>query len=212
MLKTQIVLTNSIDESEKLKSLASFGETTFDKHYMSALELAEYLLQLSGIIYKEKFITNDELAAMMWEEMTDIDYFSLFTYKDVIDFLSIIQKLRYLIVSDEEQTIKTKLPKKEFSEKNNAIIKGYDLLNKTKKTHHLVDEVDIVRLALGKIKPQPNIEFKRFEKSHLKPLEIALLNKAAGKEVLEEPINSEPKKISIKRYTKAFGQIGRAHV
>ena len=65
MLKSTIVLTNSIDESEKIKSLGSFNVSTFDLRYMSALELAEYLLQLSGISYKEEFVKNDLIAAAL---------------------------------------------------------------------------------------------------------------------------------------------------
>lgn len=206
MLKTTIVLTNSIDESEKLKSLASFGETTFDLRYMSALELAEYLLQLSGISYKEKFITNDELAAMIWNEMTQISYFKLFTYKDTIDFISTIQKLRLLIKDNEEETIKNNLLLDKFAEKNKAIIDAYLLLNKYKTTNHMYDEIDIIRFALANIKSQENIEFIRYEKSHLRPLEIALLNKAAGKEVPEKAINENDKGFKVARYTKAFGQ------
>ena len=74
MLKSVIVLTNSIDESEKIKSLASFNVSTFDLRYMSALELAEYLLQLSGISYKEIFIKNDELAALIYKQIKAISY------------------------------------------------------------------------------------------------------------------------------------------
>ena len=84
MLKSVIVLTNSIDESEKIKSLASFNVSTFDLRYMSALELAEYLLQLSGISYKETFIKNDELAALIYKQIKAISYFELFTYNDVL--------------------------------------------------------------------------------------------------------------------------------
>ena len=78
MLKSVIVLTNSIDESENIKSLASFNESTFDLRYMSALELAEYLLQLSGISYKQTFIKNDELAALIYKQIKAITYFELF--------------------------------------------------------------------------------------------------------------------------------------
>ena len=206
MLKSTIVLSNSIDESEKIKSLASFNESTFDLRYMSALELAEYLLQLSGISYKETFIKNDELAARIYLGVKDISYFNLFTYNDVLGLVSTLEDLRYQIVDKEDETFFEQLPTDKFQAKNSALKNAYELLKKCLKENNLIDEVGIVRLALENIKPQKDIEFKIFEKNHLRPLELALLYKAAGKEVKPLPINEKSKKLKIERYTKAFGQ------
>lgn len=206
MLKSVIVLTNSIDESEKIKSLASFNVSTFDLRYMSALELAEYLLQLSGISYKETFIKNDELAALIYKQIKAISYFELFTYNDVLQLVSTLEDLRYQIVDNEAETFFSKLPTDKFVAKNAALKNAYEIIINSLKENNYIDEVGIVRLALNQIKPQTDIEFVRYEKSHLRPLELALLNKAAGKEVLETKINEEPKKLIINRYTKAFGQ------
>ena len=207
MLKTQIVLTNSIDESEKLKSLASFGETTFDKHYMSALELAEYLLQLSGIIYPQKFIQNDELAACLLNYLKDnFDYFKLFTYNDSLQLINTLQDLRYLIEDDETNAIVNKLPNDKFVVKNEAVKKAYLCICDFLKANNLIDEVGVIRFALENIVEQPDINFIRYELSHLKPLELALLNKAAGHVVEETKINEPAKKLTISSYTKAFGQ------
>ena len=206
MLKSTIVLSNSIDESEKIKSLASFNVSTFDLRYMSALELAEYLLQLSGISYKETFIKNDELAARIYLGVKDIPYFNLFTYNDVLRLVSTLEDLRYQIVDKEDETFFEQLPTDKFQAKNSALKNAYELLKKCLKENNLIDEVGIVRLALENIKPQKDIEFKIFEKNHLRPLELALLNKAADKEVKPLPINEELKKLKIERYTKAFGQ------
>ena len=206
MLKSTIVLTNSIDESEKIKSLASFNVSTFDLRYMSALELAEYLLQLSGISYKETFIKNDELAALIYKQIKDITYFELFTFNDVLGLVDTLEDLRYQIIDDEAKTIFAKLPTDKFAAKNSALKKAYEIITKALEGNNYIDEVGIVRLALKEIKPQSDIEFRRYEKSHLRPLELALLNKAAGIEVSETKINEETKPLAIKRYTKAFGQ------
>ena len=206
MLKSVIVLTNSIDESEKIKSLSSFNVATFDLRYISALELAEYLLQLSGISYKEQFVKNDLIAAAIYEKVRSIDYFSLFTYNDVLNLVSTLEDLRYQIIDNEQETIFAKLPTDKFVAKNNAVKQAYETLVNYLEENNYIDEVGIIRLALEKIKPKEDIEFKVYEKSHLRPLEIALLNKAAGKEIKETPINEEDKKLEIKSYTKAFGQ------
>ena len=206
MLNSTIVLTNSIDESEKIKSLGSFNVSTFDLRYMSALELAEYLLQLSGISYKEEFVKNDLIAAALYTKVREIPYFGLFTYNDVLQLVSTLEDLRYQIVENEAETIFAKLPTDKFVAKNSAVKQAYELLVKYLEDNHLIDEVGIIRLALEKIKPIEGIDFVIYEKSHLRPLELALLNKAAGKVVKEKPINEEKKDLIIKSYTKAFGQ------
>ena len=206
MLKSTIVLTNSIDESEKIKSLSSFNEATFDLRYMSALELAEYLLQLSGISYKEQFVKNDLIAAALYKQVRAIKYFELFTYSDVLNLVSTLEDLRYQIVSDEQNDIFTKLPTDKFVAKNSAVKEAYKLLSQYLSDNNYIDEVGIIRLALAKIKPVDDIEFIRYEYSHLRPLELALLNKAAGEEILETKINVENRPLVIKSYTKAFGQ------
>ena len=206
MLKSVIVLTNAIDESEKIKSLSSFNVSTFDLRYMSALELAEYLLQLSGISYKEQFVKNDLIAAALYKKVREIDYFNLFTYNDVLQLVSTLEDLRYQIVDSEAETIFAKLPTDKFVAKNSAVKQAYELLTKYLEENNYIDEVGIIRLALSKIKPIEDIEFIRYEKSHLRPLELALLNKAAGREVKETKINEDDKPLVIKTYTKAFGQ------
>ena len=206
MLKSVIVLTNAIDESEKIKSLSSFNVSTFDLRYMSALELAEYLLQLSGISYKEQFVKNDLIAAALYKKVRKIDYFNLFTYNDVLQLVSALEDLRYQIVDSEAETIFAKLPTDKFVAKNSAVKQAYELLTKYLEENNYIDEVGVIRLALSKIKPIEDIEFIRYEKSHLRPLELALLNKAAGREVKETKINEDDKPLVIKTYTKAFGQ------
>ena len=206
MLKSVIVLTNSIDESEKIKSLASFNVSTFDLRYMSALELAEYLLQLSGISYKQTFVRNDLLGAMIYTKIKEIPYFSLFTYNDISLLLSTLEDVRYRIVDNEYNEFLNKLPIDKFVTKNEAIKEAYKLITNYLNDNNYIDEVGVVRFALANAKPQPNIEFVRYEKSHLRPLELALLNKAAGKEVSESSVGDSSKNTFIETYTKAFGQ------
>ena len=212
MLNSTIVLTNSIDESEKIKSLGSFNVSTFDLRYMSALELAEYLLQLSGISYKEEFVKNDLIAAALYTKVREIPYFGLFTYNDVLQLVSTLEDLRYQIVENEAETIFAKLPTDKFVAKNSAVKQAYELLVKYLEDNHLIDEVGIIRLALEKIKPIEGIDFVIYEKSHLRPLELALLNKAAGKVVKETPINEENKDLKIKSYTLPSTRLHRGRV
>ena len=120
-MKTKIVLTNNISESEKLKSLAGFNHSCFDVRFMSPLELAEYLLQLSGIDYERTFIKNDLLSAMMYEIVRKQEYFSKFSYNDILGLIETIQDVRYYILDNEEENFLNRLPMDQFQKKNNAI-------------------------------------------------------------------------------------------
>ena len=204
MLKTTIVLSNNIDESEKLKSLASFKEVTFNYRYMSSLELAEYLLQLSGEIYPETFISNDDLSARLYLDIKKIDYLNKFTYNDVLSLVKTLENLRFHILDNEEETIFDKLPTDIFVQKNSAVKQVYSLLKDFLKNNNYIDEVGVIRYAVSHTKEFKDIDFIKYEKSHLRPLEDRLLEVAAGHIVNETKI-CEDKPLAIKRYTKAFG-------
>ena len=206
-MKTVIVLANRVSESEKLKSLASFGESVFDVRYMASLDLAEYLLQLSGVAYPQTFIKNDLLSASLYTKIKEIDYFKQFTYNDILGLIETLQDVRYHIVADEAKTIHAQLGTvKAFKKKNEAILQVYDLLQEFLQTSGCIDEAGVVRFTLENTRSFPDIEFIRYEKSHLRPLEMALLDKAAGKAVGETKICAEDKPLVIKSYLKAFGQ------
>ena len=205
-MKTKIVLANNISESEKLKSLAGFNESCFDVRFMSPLELAEYLLQLSGIDYQRTFIKNDLLSAMMYQVVRKQSYFSKFSYNDILGLVETIQDVRYYILDNEEENFLNNLPKDQFQDKNNAIKEVYKWMRIIFEDQNLIDEVDIIRFAIDNIKPFEDIEFVKYEMSHLRPLENRLLDAAAGKEVEETKICKEDKPLKIVSYTKAFGQ------
>ena len=129
MLKQTIFLATHINESEKLKSLAVFNHKTINNHYYTALELAKYLLQLSGVVLTKKFISNEEVGARLYTSIKEIDYFKKFSFNDVLDLIRSITDLRRYIVDDEEASI-NRLPLDAFPQKNNAIKEAYRLSEK----------------------------------------------------------------------------------
>ncbi len=210
-MKTHIVVARNISESEKLKSLACFGEASFDRRFMSPLSLAEYLLQLSGVTYQERFIQNEELSASLYTKIKGIAYFEKFTYGDILHLIETLQDVRYHIVADEAKAIHSQLGSVQaFKKKNEAILQVYDLLQEFLQTSGCIDEAGVVRFALEKTRSFPDLEIVYHEESHLRPLEIALLNKAAGKTpdapLKETEIGDPNKPLVIKSYLKSFGQ------
>ena len=207
MFKETIVLASNINETEKLKSLAAFSKSTFAVRYMSTLDLARYLLQLSGVSIKETFIKDDDLAASLYNKAKAIPYFSKFTFNDVLHLVNSLADIRRLITDDESKAIHEKLKQGSFKAKNEAIISFYEILDKYLKDNNLIDEVNTIRYAYQNTKVFPNIDFVIYEGDKLLDysLDIALLKKASGKEV--KPAKIFDGKISITSYTKAFSQV-----
>ena len=203
MLKQTIILATQVNESEKLKSLAVFNKKTINTHYFNALELARYLLQLSGIVIKQQFVSDEEVGARLYNDIKAIKYFENFSFNDVLYLISSINDLRRYIVKDEANTINDKLPKAPFLEKNDAIKKAYGLMTDLFGKKNLIDEVGIIRYAFENTKEFKNIDFINYDNEY--PLPIALINKAAGKEVTGV-VNNKEKPLVIESYTKAFGQ------
>lgn len=201
MLKQTIILAKNINESEKLKSLALFDKKTINTRYLNALELAKYLLQLSGKVVKQTFISNDEIAARLYKQIKTIPYFKKSSFKDIYDLINSINDLRRYIVSDESSAFVNKLPKEPFKDKNEAIIKAYHMMLSLF-DDGFIDEIGIIRLAVSTTKTFPNIEFINYDDNY--PLHIALINKAANKVVDSHLKTSKP--LDITTYTKAFGQ------
>lgn len=202
MLKQTIYLATHINESEKLKSLAIFHHNTINTHYFNALELAKYLLQLSGVTINKTFISNDDIAAALYKDIKKIKYFEKFTLNDILGLIDSVNDLRSYIVTDEEKEINDKLPPLPFEEKNKAIKEVYHLMQQFFKENNLIDEVGLIRYALDNTKTFSNINFINVNDKY--PLHIALLNKASGGNV--QLLTYEDKPLKIASYVKGFGQ------
>lgn len=206
MMKSKIVVSNNISESEKLKSLAYFNESTFDVRYLSSYYLAEYLLQLSGITYKKTFIKNDLLSAFLYKKIKEIDYFSKFSYNDILNLVETIEDVRYHIIENEDDQIELGLTSSHFLKKNLTIKEAYRIIKEFLSSNNYIDEVGVIRFALANINTQLNLDIIKYEKSHLRPLEEYLIDFASGHKVSETKICESDKSINIVRYTKSFGQ------
>ncbi|MBE6136589.1 MAG: PD-(D/E)XK nuclease family protein [Erysipelotrichaceae bacterium] len=207
MNKPVIVLSSIYKTGDILKSSAYFNDVNFNIRYYSPLELARYLLQLSGIVIKERFISNDDLGALIYHEVKKIPYFANLSFNDVLGLINSINDLRRYIVGDEEDEIISHLPKDKFVKKNEATISFYILMKEILDNNNLIDEVGIIRYAYEHISTFPNIEFRIYEGDKLINYHLikALLDKAAGHKVI--PTRLEYSSIKIASYTKAFSQV-----
>lgn len=207
MLKETIIVASNVSETEKLKSRAFFQQKTFNTRYFSIYQLALYLLQKSGVAYQESFITDDDLAAFIYPQVKSISYFNQYSYRDILSLIKSVNDISHYIVNDEKETLFNRLPHDKFVKKNEAIKKFYQLKMDYLKNHHLIDELEIIRLALKKTKTFNDIDFVVYEgeKTLSYPLDMALINKASGEIV--KPTSIYDGVIKIHTYLKAFSQV-----
>ena len=207
-MQEKVILTPSLEGTDYLKSLAAFNKDpklTFGVRYFHSLELAKYLMQLNGVSCDKKFITDVVLAAKLYKLVKNIPYFEKSSFEDVHNLLKSVNDLRRCIPFDEGKEIEDKLPKDLFKKKNEAIISFYHLMVNLINEENIIDEIGLIRYAMDKCEPVGQIEFVRYEEFVYTNLDIALINKAAGKEVKPSSFVGEHKE-KISSYTKAFGQ------
>ena len=207
-MKQQIVFATLLSGTDYLKSLAMFDKeniSTFGVRVMNGLELARYMLQAAGYADSHMFISNNNLAARLYHEVKDIEYFKNYTFTDVYNLLISVNELRRSIPSNEREEIFNKLPTDLFVKKNEAVKEFYNRFMKVMEEDNLIDEIGIIRLALDKGASLDNFDFIRYEEFTLTNIDTALLNKAAGKEV--KPIKfDDGSKLNVSTYVKSFGQ------
>ena len=185
-MQEKVILTPSLEGTDYLKSLAAFNKDpklTFGVRIFHSLELAKYLMQLNGVSCDKKFITDVVLAAKLYKLVKNIPYFEKSSFEDVHNLLKSVNDLRRCIPFDESKEIEDRLPRDLFKKKNEAIISFYHLMINLMNEENIIDEIGLIRYAMDKCEPVDHIEFIRYEEFVYTNLDIALINKAAGKEV-----------------------------
>ena len=204
----KIILTPSLNGNDYLKSLAALNvkpSFTFGVRYFNSLELAQYLMQYSGIVCPKEFATDLSISAEMYQRVKQIEYFKKYSFTDVYELVKSVKELRKCIASNEVEEIKKLLTVKTFKEKNEAIIEFYKQLMMMMEENNIIDEIGLIRYAISYSSPIKDIEFIRYEEFEYTPLDIALINASAGKEVTPIKLFDNQKEV-ISSYTKAFGQ------
>ena len=141
-MKQQIIFAPKISGTDYLKSLALLdNKNTFGVRVMNTLELARYMLEVSGYQDDHEFVNDTYLAAIIYKDVKKIDYFKNYTYKDIRDLINSVNDLRKCIPDEEEKSIMDKLPNDLFANKNDAVKAFYQLLKKTFEDNHLIDEI-----------------------------------------------------------------------
>ena len=178
-MKETVILAPHCKQRELLRTLARFGKELFGVRVMDAGELSKSLLLRSGVSYG-KLISLKEETYLYDSFLRDIPYFRLSSFQDSRHIAVSFHQLRSLILQDEEKTIIEKLKEGVFLEKNEALTEVYERYNSLKKEAGVLDEIDLIRLAVEKAEKREDISFKCIKEYPLTPLEEVLLKKVSG--------------------------------
>lgn len=205
-LKETILFSNSLNESEYLKTLAKFDNPTFGLRILNTPQLAEYALKRNGKIMPGKYVKSEELAFYVYKKIKEIDYFKNYKYLDIVALIKSINDLRLFIVDDEENELSEKLKTKRFLRKNRAIFSAYLFIQDLLKNNNMYDAIDLIRFAISVSKPIENVKFQveESETKSIKPLEKKLLEVLSNNNI--NVVKNEEKPLKISSYSKAFGQ------
>ena len=194
-----------LNSSELLKTLAYHGRNTIGLRVFSGYELAEEALIRNGIVTKSILKKSNEVYTVS-SFIDDIPYFSSSTFTDSKNLSDALHTLRQLIKENEYEEIHTAFKSDNFPEKNDAIIKAYDLYKGS--LDNKQDTIDIIRKAIDECEPL-NVDFIRLKEFPLTPLEERLLDKLSEgkyKEIsLAELMGKEESGYRNIEYIKAYG-------
>lgn len=187
--KEKIILANSLNMNEMLKSLARNNVNSFNLKIMGAIELSKYALMKSGKTVTEKYITRKESVAIITDLISEISYFENSNYHDASNAFDAICSIRKLIPENEAEILEEKLKKGEFKEKNKAIIKLYKNYIKYCKKNGLIDSIMIMRKAIEEAGPVDALFFQ-LDEFPITPIEEKMLSIVSGE--------NESKTVSIR--------------
>lgn len=148
----KIIFINSCNEIELLRTLAKFNIKTLGYRVFSRIQLIQYIEQKIGKFASKKILNNQEEVLLYQKVLKEnkLKYFENSTsYEDVIAIVNGINIIRNTSVNDIDDDIKSTLLSNQFSKKNEAILKLYDLYKKAKGDSF--DQIDYIHFVLNNI-------------------------------------------------------------
>ena len=136
-LKNRIIYSDSLNETEFLRTLAKQGINTLGLRVMNSYDLSLYILSKLGICEKRKYLNNKE---------QDFVYYVLSNAKafnDASNIRSSINSFRDTGKGNSSQELDQYLDK-EYIDKRTAIIEAFDGYNKYKKDNNCYDLYDLL--------------------------------------------------------------------
>ena len=142
-LKNRIIYSDTLNETEFLRTLAKQGVNTLGLRVMNAYDLSLLIHSKLGICEKRKYLNNKE---------QDFVYYTISTAKDLNDASNINSSINSFRDTGKGNTSKEldQFLEKEYVEKRATIIEAFDGYNKYKKDNGCYDLYDLLYDLKGK--------------------------------------------------------------
>lgn len=187
-------------------SLAYKNKSLFNTRILTPLEFANELLIRSSFICEKQFISKQEELVYYKSLIEKQDYFKTSKLADIKNINETINTIRSLVIDDEENSIKDKLEKGIFKEKNKALYEVYKAYIKKINEDNKIDAIGLIRYAINNAK-KIETEVITLSEYALKPLEKQLLNKSNNYKVISifDLYEVEHKNKHIESYKNYYG-------
>lgn len=208
-IKKKIILAPGANGNELYKSLALRGIHTADVSVMNGASLAQEALINSGIFLSKKILTRRDQENVISDCIKGVSYFDNASISDIARIVSVINTLRKLVDSeDEEIAVKDALNQGVFKEKNTAICEVYLKYRAYLSNNNCLDSASLMREALFNASSF-DAEFIRLEEFPLTALEEALLNHVSDNNVVSsnllELFNTSNCPIKVNEISNCYG-------
>ena len=197
-MNERIILAPDVNESELLRAMARWGNKAFGlgTRVMNGAALAEKALICSGVEMPDDLLGQKDAVSLLYtfllDDTDEEDYFShARTYQDAENIYKSLTLLRKLIEAptrEQEwaglQAWRDGESQQAFAQKNQDLLKLYAKYRQACEERHLMDQTDLIRLALEKA-DRIRGELWTIREFPLSPLELALARKLAGGNIKE---------------------------
>ena len=207
-MKETFVFAPGASGAEILRNLARFGRNTLGHRVVGTAELARTALMKSGIATTEAFLPRKSEPVVIDCFLRDIPYFTSASYADSESLATSLYSLRSLIPDDEATTLRDNLPQGEFTEKNEALLRVYELYLDKLAQAGQIDTIGLIRKAMSEA-GSIDADVLTLKEYPLSPLEKALAEKLSGGKVrkssLTELFRAETKPLRGAVFSECYG-------
>ena len=211
----KIILAPGANSTELLRSLSKKGKNSIGLRIMNALELADYALIKSGVVYNSRYISLSDQSTIIYSILSeaDIPYFKSASYTDAENIATALNNLRRLLPTDEKSGIESVLNRGVFTKKNDALLLIYDEYMNICWQQNVSDGISKIRSAIELTNPL-DVEITILDEFELSPLEIELAGRITDKinhSTIAELFGADTENgISVETFTTAYGASNEA--
>lgn len=205
------LVTNTLDETEFVRSLCKNGINTIGFHVVNFYKLAQEALQRCGHFIKKTTLNKNQSTSLVFMLMNQNEYFQNSSLDDAQNLFKCFNVLRGLAGAKSSVfEIENVLTQGDFKDKNIAIMQVFKQYLSFLDENNLIDNYELIKLAIiNNCKFLSN--FICLSSDNLSNIEVQLLNCVSDenyqKKSIFELFNKSAGKTQISKKIKAYGVI-----